>query len=70
MSSDYETLLDEMNRTHANNVTLVRENAELRKLLEQVTDISICKIEGVAFELRRIAGYVDGPYPPLEREST
>jgi len=37
-------------------------------LLANITDVAICKIEGAAHELRRIAGYVEGPYPPLERQ--
>ncbi len=39
-----------------------------QKFLEEFGDLAICKVEGVAHELRKIVGYVDGPYPELKRE--
>jgi len=37
------------------------------KLLEELTDLAICKAEGMAHELRHIAGYKQAEYAPLER---
>ena len=38
------------------------------KLTEEIGDLAICKVEGVAASLRRIVGYPTGPYPDLERK--
>lgn len=38
------------------------------KLLDEITDMAICKVEGAAQSLRLIAGYPTGPYPDLERK--
>lgn len=39
---------------------------EIHKLLEEITDMAICGAEGNAHALRRIVGYVEGPYPDLK----
>jgi hypothetical protein len=47
-----------------------RLRAELHgamKLLEEITDMAICKAEGMAHSLRSIAGYEQSDYAPLRR---
>lgn len=39
-----------------------------QRLMEEMCDLVICKVEGTAQEVRKLIGYVDGPYPELKHK--
>lgn len=62
----YEGALNTARTLRAENQQLHADLQAARQLLTEIADIAICESEGVAQKLRRIVGYPDGPYPPIE----
>lgn len=67
---DHATAAEQSNRLIDEIERLRDELDAALTMLTEVTDVAIASVEGVAHKLRMITGYVERPYPPLERVKT